>query len=218
MRPRGHRFPEGPGGRSPPSDEEIEALARRHGFPPEFDLNRDLYSCWEWWRGSVQSGPNPPASVHKKYMVELAVRAKALEEAIERAGVIERRAIFDTIGAHNNLDLDELKRSVNWLWLGAVAGAKTISPSRVGRQGDPPLTQLLYMLLRVYVRAFGPDAPRLTKGGAAVDGKTYSGRFFDLADDVLGLPAFNVRKSNTALGKAIERVLRLVKLRNAPLG
>jgi hypothetical protein len=216
MRGRGYTFPEGPGGRSPPTDDEIAGLAQRHGFPVTFDLAGRLTHCWEWWRGSMQMGPEPPAKAHKEFLAELADRAQALEDALERAGAIERRAIQATIAAHE-LDLEKLRRSVRRLRLGAMIGTKTIARSPPGAHGDAPLAQLIFQLLRLYVGAFGPEAPRITKGAAASNGQIYSGRFFDLVDDVLRLPSFDVQKSNLALGKAIERVIRLVKRRGIEL-
>jgi hypothetical protein len=144
--------------------------------------------------------------LRKKFLRETARRAKQLEQAIEYVGSIERNAILEIVGSHN-LDLNAVKRSVHFLWLGATAGARNIPPSQRGRHGDGPFIELLCKLFRVYLKAFGENAPRLSKT------HRYSGRFFSFAEDVL--KTFGVRKSNHAIGKAIEKAIAAVDRWNA---
>lgn len=207
LRPKVHRFPEPPNNNgqqpTPPTRAKIESIAIRHGFPPSCDLVSEIERRWEWWRGDVQKGADPPATVHKKFLVEMAKRAKALEDAIERAGIVERRAIFDSVARHN-LDLQLLERQLKWLRRGATAGARTVPPSRSGARGDPTLLNLLCQLFRIYTTAFGANAQRITKTDK------YSGPFFDFTFDVLR--EFGVQKSNQALGKAIEKAIAAVDL------
>lgn len=230
MRWGSHRFPEGPNGRSRPTSNDIEALARTHDFPESFDLVRRLTFCWEWWRGNVQHGPRRPASEHRKFLNEIARRASALEEALTKAGseVIKAIAIADehqrAIGRDGlgrlvaptgifdpqkpKLDLNALRKSVHELSRLATVAARSLPASSAGPRGSPDLINLLADLARIYRSAFGNDAPRITKADK------YSGKFFDFVVDVLGLPAFGVTKSNSALGQAINKARALVDRRD----
>lgn len=211
LRPRVYSFPEAPDAKgrtwSPPSEEEIRELATRHGFPPLFDLVGELENRWFWWRSGVQVGPPPAASVHRKFLQELALRANSLAEAVGKAGILERRLIFDAV-LPQHLDLSVLERNSRRLAAAASVAARNVPPSVPGARGDPDTIELLCKLWRVYRSAFGSNARRLTRTG-----DRYSGRFFNFANDTLRL--FGVRKSNQSLGKAIQKAQAAVAAREA---
>ncbi len=205
LRPRVHSFPEPPDADGnvpePPSTEQIEALARKHKYPVGFDLVNPIHSAWFWWNGRTQTEPEPPMAVHRSFLEEMARRAEALEESLTKAGSVERSAILDTVGTHN-VDFENLRQSIQWLRRGAAAGAAKLKPTRAGPRGDEETLRLLCKLFDLNVKAFGQNAPRITKA------EKYEGRFFDFAADVFQM--FGIRKSNKALGKAIEKAIKRV--------
>jgi len=211
LRPRVYSFPEGPDstGRipSPPSEDEVRRLANRHGFPAQFDLVRELEDRWFWWRTDVQIGRSPAASVHRDFLRELALRARLLNEAVSKIGILERRLIHNAV-LPPHLDLDLLERHSRHLAAAAQVAAKGVPPSARGARGDPYTIELLCKLWRLYQSAFGPNARRLTRTG-----DQFSGRFFDFANDTLRL--FGIRKSNQSLGKAIQKAQAAVAARDA---
>lgn len=181
------------------SDDEIREIHRKHHFPDETDLRALIRNAWFWWQPAWKAAPDPPASVRRRYLAETAARAQALEEALTHAGAVERSALRAAVGSHN-LDLEELGRSVHSLCRAAKIAGKQIPRSKPGRRGHRADTNLLEMLYRVFCNAFGQDAARVSKSDK------YGGRFFEFADDVFRL--FGAGKSNAALGKAIERMLK----------
>ena len=203
-RPKGHTFPEAPDqhGRrfEPPPAERIRQLASQHAFPDHFDLVGELQWRWEWWRGSVQEGREPLGSDRRRLLRAIAHLADDLAEAINRTGSTERKLILDAF-LHYHLDLAALERDARRLARSSTVAAKLVTSSKRGQRGDPATDELLYCLWRTYIRAFGPDAPRLSRTDK------YDGQFFRFADGVLKL--FGIRKSNNALGKAIEKALRI---------
>lgn len=205
LRPRRHSFPETPDADGnvpePPSSEKIAALARKHKFPVGFDLVKPIHAAWYWWRGRTQTGPDSPMADHRSFLEEMARRSEALEEALNKAGGVERSAIFNVVGSYD-LDLEDLQRNLQMLRLGANAGAANLKPTRAGPRGDEKSLRLLCTLFDLNVRAFGPNARRITNADI------YSGRFFDFAADVLQM--FGIHKSNAALGKAIEKAIKIV--------
>lgn len=142
-------------------------------------------------------------AIHRDFLKKMARRAKALQESLIRVGGVgvERSAILDAIGT-DNFDLDDLNRRVGVLFVGATIGAKQLKRTRSGRRGDQETLRLLCKLFELNVEVFGESAPRITKAD------DYQGRFFDFADDVLQL--FGIQKSNAALGKAIEKAIKIV--------
>jgi len=203
LRPGVHRFPEPPdaGGNvpEPPSVEQIESLGRKHKYPDDFDLVKPIHGAWEWWRGRTQTGPEHPMADHKTFLKKMSRRAEALEEAIDKAGSVERSAILDVVGSQN-LDLKVLRRNLQMLRLGANAGAANLKQTRAGPRGDEETLVLLCMLFELNVRAFGSNAPRITKA------EKYSGRFFDFAAEVFQM--FGIHKTDDALGRAIEKAIK----------
>ncbi len=205
FRPGVHRFPEPPGANGkvpePPSAEQIEALGRKHKYPDGFDLVKPIQSAWEWWRGRMQIAPEYPTTAHKDFLKEMARRAESLGEAIDKAGSVERSAIFDVVGSQN-LDLKVLRRNLQMLRLGANAGAANLKRTRPGPRGNEETLALLVTLFDLNIKAFGQKAPRITKA----DG--YEGPFFSFAADVFQM--FGIHKSNAALGRAIENAIKIV--------
>ena len=145
--------------------------------------------------------PVPPMAIHRRFLKEMARRAADLEEALTKAGSVQRSAILDAVGS-GNVDFDVLKRSIRMLRLGALAGAESLEPTRAGPRGDDDTLKLLCKLFELNVEAFGENAPRITKAGG------YQGQFFDFAAEVLQM--FGIRKSNAALGRAIENAIKIV--------
>lgn len=203
LRPRGHTFPEPPDERGrriePPSEDNIHGLAVKHGFPPEFDLVGHLNWRWEWWRGSLQHGPEPIGADRKRLLREIGQRANALADAIERTGGPERKLLLEAFLAYE-LDLGDIERKCRQLARSASIAQRQVEPSKRGQKGDPAFDDLLYGLWRTYQKAFGADAPRLSRSDR------YDGPFFKFSNDVLRL--FGIEKSNNGLGKAIEKILR----------
>lgn len=200
-----HSFPEPPDAEGyvpkPPSTEQIEELGRKHKYPFGFDLVNPIHSAWFSWRGHTQTGPELSMAVHRSFLEKMARRAEALEESLTKAGSVERSAILDIVGTHN-LDFKGLQRSLQRLRLGADAGAAKLKPTRAGPRGDEETLRLLCDLFDVNVKAFGQNAPRITNA------EKYKGRFFDFAADVFQM--FGIRKSNAALGRAIEKAIKIV--------
>jgi len=141
--------------------------------------------------------------VHKTFLKAMARRAEALEEAIDKAGSVERSAILDVVSSQNLelLDLKLLRRNLQVLRLGANAGAVNLKRTRPGPRGDEESLTLLVTLFDLNVRAFGPNAPRITKASK------YEGRFFDFAKEVFQM--FEIDKTDDALGRAIENAIKI---------
>jgi hypothetical protein len=214
MRPRTYSYPEPPDAdgnvAEPPSSEQIEALALEHQYPVEIDLVKPIQDAWYWWRTHTQTEPMPPMADHRRFLKEMARRAAALEESLIKAGTVERSAILDAVGSQN-MDFEGLRRSVQWLRRGAGTGATGLKKSRAGPRGDDETLRLVCKLFELNVKAWGQDAPRITNAGK------YSGRFFDFAADVLQI--FGITKSNDALGKVIEKAIKIVdrkQIRQSP--
>jgi len=206
LRPKAIKFPEPPDANEkvpePPSAERIEALGRKHKYPDDFDLVNPIQSAWEWWRGRVQAGQDEPAAIRRRFLRTMSRRAEALEECLAKAGSTERKAIFDSVGSHN-VNFSSLQQNLRMLRLGAKAGAKNLQPTQPGPRKEENTLRLLCKLFELNVRAFGQDAPRISNNL-----NEYSGQFFDFANDVLEL--FGIRKSNAALGKQIEKAIKIV--------
>lgn len=206
LRPKAIKFPEPPDANEkvpePPAPEQIEKLARKYNYPANFELAKPIQDAWHWWRGDIQTGPDEPAAIHRKFLETMACRVKALEECLAKAGSTERRAIFDSVGSHN-VNFSSLQQNLRMLRLGAKAGAKNLQPTRSGPRKEENTLRLLCKLFELNVRAFGQDAPRISNNL-----NEYSGQFFDFANDVLEL--FGIRKSNAALGKQIEKAIKIV--------
>jgi hypothetical protein len=212
LRPRVYSFPERPGkdGRawSPPSDVQLRELALRHGFPLDFDLAHHLEDSWFWWRADMQAGKPPTAAARKEFLKELARRAESLADAVNKAGIVERRLIFDVIPPAR-LELDKIALDSHNLAQAAKVAVRRVRPSKKGARGDPDTIELLCRLWRIYRSAFGASARRVTRSG-----NQYSGRFFRFAEEVLR--QFGVRrKSNMSLGKLIEKAQAAVGRREA---
>jgi hypothetical protein len=191
----------GPDGKrdEPPHQEGLRLLAQRHGFPPDFDLAEEIEDRWFWWRFDTVTGRMPPATVQRQFLREVSKRAAAIEEAIDKLPDDLRDDILESVGGPAHLNLHQLKWSAHFLRMGCIAAVKKIPPSRRGARGNPELIRLLLKLFRLYRRAFGTNAARITKADR------YGGRFFEFANDVL--VAFGIHKSNQALGKAIEKAI-----------
>lgn len=211
LREVGYTFPEAADSQgrrpSPPAAENIRELAMKHNFAEHFDLVSELNECWFWWRAGAHFGPAVPGSVRRDFLIELARRAEDLAEAVTKAGSYERRLILD-IETPDRLDLEAVEKYAQRLSAAAAVAARNVPRSAPGARGDPDTIDLLCKLWRVYLKAFGPNARRLTRSG-----DKYSGRFFYFADDVLRL--FNICKSNMALGKAIEKAQTAVDARSS---
>ena len=205
LRPRTIKFPEPPDadGKTPepPTTEQIKVLARKHNYPEGFELVKPIQESWYWWRGDLQTGQDEPAAIHRRFLTTMASRVEALEECLTKAGSTERNAIFDSVGS-DNVDFNSLQRSLRMLRLGAKSGAANLERTRAGPHSDEKIPRLLCKLFELNVRAFGHDAPRITKSNQ------YSGRFFDFADEVLQL--FGISMTNDALGKQIEKAIKIV--------
>lgn len=214
LRPRGYTFPEGPDedGRShsPPTDEAIHALAERYHFPPDFDLAGRLRHQWEWWRADMQIGPDPTAQERRAFLHELAERAERLNDALSKAGTVERGLILD-LYPPGTLKLDELRAGAHHLATAARVAERRVTPSRRGARGRVETVELLCKLWRTYRAAFGTDAPKLSRVGTV-----YGGAFFDFAGDTLRL--FGVRMSNASLGKAIQKAQTAVSNESRAIG
>jgi hypothetical protein len=204
LRPRSYTFPEKPDEKghthTPPAPQAIHHLAKKHGFPRDLDLATELTERWFWWRAYIEIGPGPQGSERRRFLQQMASRAGALEEGLDKIGSADRTLILET---SPQLALDSLRRSVHELGVAAQFAARRVPKSRAGRRGDPDTIELLCKLWRLYHKAFGANAPRITRSG-----EKYSGRFFEFANDVLRL--FDIRKTNNALGKAIEKAQSVV--------
>jgi len=215
LRQRGYTSPEGPdeNGRVPvpPTKEKMTALGKRHRIPPSFDLADQLEWRWFWWRASDQIGPAPRGAERRDFLFELARRAEQLEEAISKAGGVERGLIFDTFPP-SRLDIDRLARDAHNLAIAAKVASRHVTPSRAGARGNVSVIELLCKLWRIYREALGPNAPRISR-----EGTRYGGPFFDFAQDVLELFAAR-RMSNASLGKAIQKAQAAVTARDAEAG
>ena len=214
LRPRIYSYPDQPDDTSrrdsPPSPEKIQKIAARHGFPVGFDLVEKLEDRWVFYHADVYSGAPPSGAVRRKFLRELADRAALLEDAITKAGNVERKLILDSIPS-GRLDFDGLERGARELALAARVAEGNVPRSRRGARGNPETIELLCKLWRVYRAAFGDNAARLSRTGTR-----YGGRFFDFANDVLHL--FGIRKSNDGLGKAIQKAQAAVAARDSDLG
>ena len=120
--------------------------------------------------------------------------------SIDKAGSVERSAVLDVVGSQN-LDLKALRRNLQMLRLGANAGAVNLKRTRPGPRGDEESLTLLVTLFDLNVRAFGPNAPRITKASK------YEGRFFDFAKEVFQM--FEIDKTDDALGRAIVNAIKI---------
>ena len=217
--PPRHSFPEPPDGsgalREPPTAEQAQRLSKKHGFPADFDLDKRLKWAWEWWRGSVQSGPPPRTSERRRLMLELAKCAEGLADAIGKLGTVERRAILETFPAER-LDLTALAQNARWVALAAKYGARKLPASKGGKRGEPAKVELLSILWRIYTDegAFGPNAPRISYNRGE-----FTGPFFKYAEEVLELFGERNRRAsdrgNVALGKAIQKVQAATRARAA---
>ena len=187
-----------------PSKEHIEALGKRHGYPTGFDLVNELQDAWIFWRGDVETGSEPTATEHRRFLQEIARHAKALEEALTKAGSVERSAILNVWG-NRNLDFEALRQSVYQLWIGATVGVRSLKATRAGPRGDKATMRLICLLYKINVSAFGESAPRIARA------EKYQGRFFDFTSDVFLL--FGIDKSNFALGRSIEKAIKIVNKR-----
>lgn len=190
----------------PPSTEQLAQLARKHGFQVPFDVASDLEQLWYWWRGRLQVRPEPLGTERGYLLQELARRAGELADALRHAGDNEKKLIKEAFPSWR-LDCDAILRNAWRLEVSSKAAAKQVTASRPGQQGDPVTIDLLGRLWRVFRKAFGANAPRISRSDK------YAGAFFEFADDVLH--AFGVGKSNNALGKAIEKALRAVDRQDA---
>ena len=165
---------------------------------------KPIQESWYWWRGDLQTGQDEPAAIHRRFLTTMASRVEALEECLTKAGSTERNAIFDSVGS-DNVDFNSLQRSLRMLRLGAKSGAKNLQPTRTGRRREENTLRLLCKLFELNVEAFGQDAPRISNNL-----NKYSGKFFDFAYDVLELFGIRIGKSNAALGKQIEKAIKIV--------
>lgn len=211
MRPRVSSFPEKPDDKgrifSEPAATDLDALARRHGFPPDFDLAERLDLSWFWWRNEIQSGSAPTATERRSFLLELAQRADLFREAVHKLGIPDRGLIFDCM--LQPVDLAALERESRSLAAAAKVAARHVSSSKRGAKGNPDTINLLCKLVRIYREAFGPDAPRISRFGTQ-----YGGKLFDFAEDVCRL--FGVRDGgNNSLGKMLQKALNAVDARDA---
>lgn len=211
MRPRVYSFPEKPDekGRvlSPPTAAELDALARKHGFPAVFDLAGRLEDRWYWWRADVQSGTAPTATERRNFLIELAHRADLFAEAVHRLGIPDRGLIFDC--TLRPLDLDALERESRNLAAAAKVASRHVRASKRGAKGSRDSISLLCALVRIYRDTFSKDAPRISRVGTH-----YGGKLFDFAEDVCRL--FGVRHAgNNSLGKMLQKALKAVDARDA---
>ena len=188
----------------PPSEDAIRLIAATHGIPESADLPRRLEEEWYWWRQSKQLGSPTPGAVRRQFLREVARRALALEESINKAGADERRALLDTFPP-TRFNLDALATGAHDLWLAASIASRHVPKTKAGHPGDPATHSLLCKIWLIYREAHGAGAPKISRSDE------YGGAFFRFAEDVLRV--FGERKSNNALGKAIEKALAAVKRR-----
>ena len=190
----------------PPSTDQLEQLARKHGFQVPFDVTGELEQLWYWWRGRLQVRPEPSGTERGYLLQEVARRAGELADALRHAGDNEKKLITESFPVWQ-VDCEIMLRNAMRLEASSNAAAKQVTASKPGQKGDPATIDLLGRLWRIFRKAFGADAPRISRSD------NYGGAFFEFADDVLH--DFGVAKSNTALGKAIEKALRAVDRQDA---
>jgi hypothetical protein len=190
----------------PPSLEQLDQLARKHGFRVPFDAAGDLELLWYWWRGRLQVRPEPSGTERGQVLQAVARRAGGLADALRHAGANEQELINGAFPSWQ-LDCETLLRIALRLEVASKTAAEMVAASKPGQQGDPVTIALLSRLWRIFRKAFGAAAPRISRSDK------YGGAFFEFADDVMRV--FGVGKSNNALGKAIEKALRAVDRQDA---
>jgi hypothetical protein len=130
--------------------------------------------------------------------------AKQLNEALDAAmvGTVTRPRLLD-MGRLENEWLDETHSRVDRLASVAGRALKELSEKahRSGRKADVTLRWLIIKLLEVF-KAAG------AKKFYTVDGGEFAGPFFDLVEVVLNRVPGEPKRSNAALGKAVQRALK----------
>ena len=197
------------------SERTIQIIKTRHGFKRRFDLAGEL-------RGIAYGA-------RRTWIRDTGLQARQIKSFMRlvRSRVRELRALF-TNGTDDQLSLlirapadsqdladptEELRLAPHELTqlarlltrLDRAAEQAASRPARLGRRPNRGRAELAKKLRRLYIREFGPNAPRVTKADQ------YGGPFFEFLKDVL--PLFGVRPmGNAALGHVAARAVKVVDL------
>lgn len=182
----------------------VTDLAACHKFPTDFPLENHLLAAWTWFEHHQQVAQRPPVTGKSIAIVlrEISRSASALRDALARGAAPVRVALNRAI--EHAVEIDPLMTDLRELEVSAEIALTNIDASNGGRPVDRAFRSLLFDGCRIYLRAFGVNAPTITKAD------TYSGPLFAWCTDLFG--AFKVNpKTNDAMGKAIERTLARLK-------
>jgi hypothetical protein len=204
--------------------ERVRDLAKHHQIADDYDLCGKLEDAAFWYDLLTASNERRlPHSKHKDYLRELLKRAKDLEDALrsmnsELAWQLHQAwphlASKDDWRSRMQEDARNLARAAN-------RAVENLPSTKGGRPMDEAFKRLLDTLIDTYEESTGKKAgyqceepyydylDELDNDEGSVDDnekRRYLGPFIDFATQALEL--FGIKKTNVALGKALERRLR----------
>jgi hypothetical protein len=209
----------------------IRALAHKHHFPAKFDFPNRLSDALFWWRFNLAVGHGPSSTERKRYFRELERAARQFAGVAAHAGGYERSLIFCLLAPGLQLSerndwepakprepmaLNTTPDDSQWLDVvdsfqrlaeASVFAIAKVGRSRTGPRGRESELTLLRELWCIYRKGFGKAAMRITWNDAE---SRFSGKFFDLADDVLR-EFCGVQLENLPLGRLIKKAQKTAR-------
>jgi hypothetical protein len=207
----------------------VRDLAKRHQIADDYDLYDALTNAASSYSFMVATkGQRLTHADHKAYLQEIGKRAKALEDALKG---MNAQLAYELHHAWPHPDSKDGWRSrmeddTGNLARAADEAVQAMPDSKGGAPANVAFHRLLDMLIEIYEEStkkqvgyrheelwydddeayYDPDEESYSAGESAFEKNPYRGPFIEFASEALVI--IGVKKTNTALGKALERKLR----------
>jgi hypothetical protein len=209
--------------------ERVRDLAAQHEIPGEYDLYDALTKVASWYHlMAATKEKRLTHAKHKAFLEEVRRRANALGDALKRMNVplaYELRHVWPHPSSKDGWR-SRMEDDARNLARAADRAVQAMPVSKGGAPADEAFHLLLDMLIEIYEEStkgqagywheelgygddeayYDPDEESYSAGKSACEKKPYRGPFFEFASQALVI--IGVEKTNTALGKALERKLR----------
>lgn len=185
------------------ADARVELIRKTHDLKPTFPLKGKFYEIWvekvRFGQHATRKGARTTTRV-RKFLLRAGKLATALSQLLHKTSNDELEAILASSGERGLTFLPPLQEHLVHLAATAFESQRRMRTG-AGRRPDTLLDSLIFNLRDVFHAGSDGDHTVCSRN---VEGE-FTGEFYFFVRD--SLPLFGIEKSDTAIGRRIERIL-----------